>query len=475
MPFLRWTLAGLCLAGLGLSHLHGGELVRYEQEITLEFSTPQEAQQAELVPLELPPGKTLAVTSRWDDSNPAHLEMSKTLKENGWKGSFLINRVWPEFTENVLKWLLADGSDIGAHTCRHPHLETIVPNAMFREIVANRVDLESATDHCVTAFTFPFGLRDAQEPQNSSLKDQGEALVRSGLLGGGEYWNIASRMGLSPEQFLSTHLIHANDKDPDAEQFAREWKTATERILRGETPCGAVIALGVHSWQKQVHPDGFERLSKILATQSHNPQYWYCNMQDYMAYRLGFLKNSAVRKSVEGNQATFVIQRTEPFEWGSEVPMGLQVQPVPQKVLWENQTLQVDSQGAFLLPHTPGHAVPKVIGRTDSQTGLCDKIDGIRLQITWEEEANQVVCHLENNRSEVVKNLHATLRVPLRWTTGVYRQTLPSLEPGEKRQIVIPLSEKQPETKYQQGKPYFVLQLDFTTSASNQRLYAELN
>lgn len=67
----------LGLAALGLCAENPLGMPEYRQSLKLEFRTPEEARKAELKKMELPDGKKIAFSTRWDDTNNRHLKMAQ--------------------------------------------------------------------------------------------------------------------------------------------------------------------------------------------------------------------------------------------------------------------------------------------------------------------------------------------------------------------------------------------------------------
>ncbi|MDO4570899.1 MAG: polysaccharide deacetylase family protein [Planctomycetia bacterium] len=465
-----FCLVGAFFSASSLVSLSADEWRRYEQEFVVEFATEQEAAQATAQALELPPGKTLAISSRWDDTNNEHLLMTKTLRENGWKGTFLLNGFNDHFVANIVEPILADGNSVGVHTFTHPHLETVSINRTFYELLGNRVDIETRTNSCVSSMTFPFGLRDTDNPSLSTAAEQGEAIRRAGILGGGEYATIAEIMGLSVEEFISTHLIRANDRDPNAEQFAREFENAKKRIAEGKNFCGPIIALGVHSWQRKVHADGFDRLSKIIATESNKAEYWYCNADEYIAYRMEYLNSAISKVRQEGTRVTFRVSRIMPFELGRSMEMGIRVSPAPTKVATKvgasERLVELCDNGEFLLPHAEGQ-------RSPARIVLARNLEGVKISATTDLSKNERVLTITNESDKYLTNFHITTRLPLLWKVGIHREFVEKIATGESISLTLPLGEREVDQKYLVDDLFVVIQCDFEFGDEQVRAYYE--
>ena len=455
---------------------------RYDQEVTVEFQTANDAEAAAMTAMELPPGKTLALGSRWDDTNYAHLQMTQTLSENGWKGTFFLNRIDNQFIDKVVRPIVKDGSSIGAHSMTHPHLETVPVNKMFYELLGNRVTLESATDLCVTTFTFPFGLR-SDKNSLSSAGDQAEALYRTGLLGGPERIGIIDRLGGRPERFIAPYMFSANDRDPDPKMFAQQFQHGLDLVRNNKLPCGPYMVLGVHSWQASKDKNGFKRLSKILATESNKPEYWNCNSNEYTAWRLGFLENTIVKKNVSGNRVTFTVSRVLPMEWGAVQSMGLAVKPVPKKVVLNGSSLEVTGKGEFMLPHSDGYVLPEKIGRIDnlknesekSDSLTCSKIPGVQFGTRIDTEKNVLYCHLSNTSEEAMSPVYFTVRLPLKWKKGILRHKVENIAAGKSIDFELPLGEVNEGSRYEESPLFIANCCDFRRGTGTYRIYSTVN
>lgn len=83
------STVAMLFAGALASAANPLNYTEYVQNVDISFRTPEEAQQAQLVPLPLPEGKILAISSRWDDTNPRHLRMAELLKSTAGKEHFI--------------------------------------------------------------------------------------------------------------------------------------------------------------------------------------------------------------------------------------------------------------------------------------------------------------------------------------------------------------------------------------------------
>ncbi len=480
--------------------------------LVVEFNSEQDAQNAQITPLELPVGKKLALASRWDDTNGEHKLMTKTLRENGWRATFFLNQVNQDYANDVVRQMVADGSSIGAHTLNHPSLSLVVPNAIFYQVLGNRVLLESSLDQCVNTFTFPNGLSgNLSDP--SCMEKMAETLRRAGILGISEPKHVFDQLNMDKREMVACYLFRADDRNPQLSVFEKEFQRGMELLKAGQLDyCGPFFVLGVHAWQRQSGPDGFDRLSKIIATESNNPEYWYCNTNEYTAYRLSTLNSrfekqafsaNQTKTAAAGAQVQFQIERPNPAVLGAAVDLGLKITPVPKSARWvrgaetesrsesspagetnaeSGQVLPINSNGELMLPASG--QTPAKIGLANASNGfVCSKFPKIRLETKVDIQKNVLICSLKNDSDALIGQPAFAFRVPLKWNRGIYTISLKSacgkesLKPGEQSQWTVPLSEFSADSRFDDFQMYFVTQMDFCYVSDAKpvqaRLYSE--
>ncbi len=480
---------------------------RVEEQITVEYNSSEEAKQAQLTPLELPAGKTRAISSRWDDSNADSKKVSQALAENGWKGTFFINSCSDEFYQSVIKNILADNNSIGAHTTTHPSLQICSPNYMFREIMENRIELERKTDSSVIAFTFPNGMHPSiTEPD--ALNKMGIALKKAGFMGLSEPTWSYSKLNLTPEQLVTCKLLTANDRNPQQSVFDASWSSAENELKAGRMDqCGPYFVLGMHPWQGSAE-NGFETFSKILASQSHNPQYWYCTANEYIAYCTNYLYIKPIKVFSDGDLQTrkyandssksspetlrFSFSRIQPCVLGANVPTGFKISPLPKSVKYNNQTIAVSREGEFMISKIDSpKALPITIDRVDNPDNKTEnsvlksgKIPGIETAIFVDIKANRLFWQVRNTSDKPLEDLCYSIRLPLKWrlpdkSAYVISNQIPPIAPGETfichlnpSEAFYPLPEIDTDPLYQDADLFITAELNFCRENQRFRLYS---
>lgn len=449
----------------------------YEQILTLTFETEAQARDAAVEALPLPIGKTIAFSTRWDDSSPVDVIVAKAdvLAKYGYKGTFFLNKVDAAYGESAIRKFLAKSCTAGSHTVSHPHLPQIDDNAIFQEILANRIAIESCGDTCVSSFTLPYR-KYISETDPDKPRVIGESLVRAGLVGGPEnFADSATRFGRSPREWIGAFEFSIDDRDPKLESFEIHIARGLQAIAANALECGPHLTLGTHNWQ----PD-LEVFGTIIGTQSNHPDWWYCNANEYAAYRLQMFNTALVKKDVCGKIVTFAIARLEPFELGDLVPLSLRASAGVRAAVVAGQAMAINEAGEFMLPHAPDRQLPRRIGAVHNEgngrgEGVLKsdpKLPALQTALHVDLSRNALEFQIRNVSSDALEHLHLTFRLPPKWKRGVVKADLASLKPGELMKILFDLGEVHPDARSASGIGYFAVQCDSRDTAGAARLYA---
>ncbi len=299
----------------------------YTQVVEAVFSTEDQANSVSAKIAELPDGKKIAFSTRWDDTNIRHVDTVKMLKKHGLKATCYLTGEKLDKIHNVGEKILAEGATIGSHSLSHQRLDTLLPNEIFREIAIERPILESAFNVPVTAFVLPFTKYSCSIDPNVAGYIA-NSIIRVGYLAQPEpFPNTTSRAyGLPEETIFSSATFSANDRNPDEELFERNLKIAFSKIAENKIPH---MTLGIHSWQTDA---GLVKLGKMIDG-IKSDIYWYCNENEYAAYRKQFLSSKIEKMSVDGKKAFFKLIRPRVRELGNEIPISMEFSSAPVAVL----------------------------------------------------------------------------------------------------------------------------------------------
>ena len=130
------------------------DFASYEQEVTAQFASEAAARAATLRAAELPEGCSRVFTTRWDDSNPAHVAKAEMLAANGLRATFYLNG-GSDYLRDCASRLLALGHSLGNHTQSHPHLMQLSSVDIWREILQMKIQIETHLSVPCVAYAAP--------------------------------------------------------------------------------------------------------------------------------------------------------------------------------------------------------------------------------------------------------------------------------------------------------------------------------
>lgn len=451
-PFFALILLGLAFA-LFANPL---QLPEYERKIKIVFPDEAAAKAATLELLPLPEGKTFAFSTRWDDSNPKHARMAALLTKHGFKGTFYLNAAKEDFYRDTLPLLTKGGNSIGNHTLNHPNLTTIIPNEAARQILRNRAEFEARSNQPINSFVLPYCACKNGSDTRCPLRI-GEALLRSGELGSPEFSrNLETEYGMPEGSWETSLLFSIDDRNPSAERFDRE----IEKRLAGMAP-GEVrhATLGLHTWQDD---KGFETLDGIFAKYANRPDWWYCNENEYNAYRYA-AQHTRITKRVEGDIAIFTLTGPTPAALGSDTPLWGTVTPAA-----------ADKKNAVALPHTrrmPG--MIDLVVTPDGKLTASKKFPDLSASLRMDFEAGKAVLALSNRGRQPLTDITVSFRLPppVIADDQTPRRTLALIAPGETATVTVECPEQRKTALYQCGRWFAAAEVDFMDNSQPQRLW----
>lgn len=445
--------------------LCGGEAGPFEMtdsgvvyEFPVEFDSAAAAEQAQLEFLPLPEGKRVAFSTRWDDSNPNHVNMAALLTKYGFRGTFYLTSANRDFCATVLPKLISGGHSVGNHTLNHRDLTALVPNEISRQILRNRVDYEAKTDREVVAFALPY-CRFWRSENPDATRQIGEALRRAGALGSPEYdQNLGKKYGMHPEAWSGSMIFTVNDRNPDAAAFDREVEKRLK--LLNDQPF-IHMTLGMHTWQNS---KGFATLGQCFEKYGSRPEWWYCNENEYLSYRFLCRNTEVLRKRVEGAKAIFTLKQAFPAATGADVPLWARVKPAAR-----------GGKGLVALPNPDLR--PKTIDAVFSENGTMQpaaKFPGLSAGLKYDAKKQFLQLMLVNATGKTIAPISATYRLPLLFggEAGEVRTTPDGLNPGGRLESELSLSQGMRDAPvYRSGPLFFAVELNFTMEGERRRLW----
>ena len=439
----------------------------YRQTFEATFASAEEAARAECAIAPLPGGAELAFGCRWDDSSPAHLAKAAMMGRAGVKGTFYVSASRTEFmTSGILQTLMEGGHAIGNHTWSHPQLFELNPNAGFREIVENRIALETAIQRPVVSYVSPFGwgknpLDPAHRPALAA------AVVATG------HFVTQDNPGTWGDEPSATDLMpcwrfSANDAKPSRERFEEGFREMVAKARA--TPEIPRFGLGTHSWCDE---SGNALQEELLKEHCLNPDWAQLNDWEYGAYRYEAVHGGVRKVSVRGATATFEVTRFFPAFTGDAIPLSLAFSGAePFSAKTDDGDLARGERGTWTLPHARGAGrLHDRIARANAD-GLCADLPGLRVSVEPDEAAGRLRVRLENQTGRALRCIRAIAAFPPKWTGRSAIAGTDALPDGDAWEWAFNMG-RVARPDYAFGVAYYPVSVDFAAGDGLYRIWAE--
>ena len=359
---------------------------------------------------------------------------------------------------DYIKKLMTGGNSIGLHTLTHPFLTAKNPYEQFREYMRDRIDLEVKSQSPVNSQVLPYCNWWAPAP--FIPLSVGWAMRATGVISSPDvmYPNRENELGYPAKSFAQSRYVAPGDRNPDLARFNREMKWALEN--KKALAIQPSVSMAMHSWHTAV---GLVNLDCAYAMVADNPEWWYCNQNEYGAYRYE-AQNTSVTKKVDGKNVEFTVTRVEPFELGASVPLWFSVDGA--KAVSANGAKLVN--GSVELSHADGRKLPDVYACADKDGK--SQLPFVSLVFTHPEE-KVWKAELKTLDGKPVEQLAFSFRFPSQWSKEVIRKDL-----GSQNSVSVTVAQdaKKNDLYYRYGKPYYALQADFMRDGKRYRLYADI-
>ncbi len=435
----------------------------YKQKVTMTFADKEDAQKVQLKVTPLPKNYKLAISARWDDTNPAHLRTHKLMVKNGLKGTFFQNGLWAlKKDPDYLKKLMQGGCSIGLHTMTHPFLPTVNPNRQFQEYMENRIILETASQSPCNSQVLPYC--NYSGPSSSIAWSIGKAMQATGVISSPDVFpHRLHSMGYPPKTMAMSHLLRPGDRNPDLKKYKKQLDNYfgnPKKLAKDPS-----LSVSMHSWHTK---DGLVKLDKAFSMIADNPNWWYCNQNEYGAYRYEAL-NTIISKKQNGKEVEFTIQRIQPIELGARIPLWFSVQGAkPLSV-----SLGILQENLLELPHDKKQILPDVYARA-GEDGKSNEISFVDLKLVHLSEKKWGAV-LKNNSDKAITDVTFTFRFPAVWRQGVIRKEFSRIASGEEfTSLALQAEPSKKLLYYRYGNPYYAVQCDFVQDGKRYRLFADL-
>src|SRR5271157_1795400 len=412
----------------------------YSQTILVTFKSGEAARRARLHIAPLYHDLRAAFSTRMDDSTLNDLRAAEVMGTFGQKGTFYLNdpRSWyqdsPETgivmpsnpAEVIPRRLLANGNSIGGHTLAHEMLPALSKNAAFREIMGVRVTLETRVATPLNSFVYPFVDFESAMRGGADRADLEEMLRRSGF-----YQLAEHRYNTDWDSGLQDGIFVTLDNDSGGGRYTESVLTET----RGEAD-RPLFLVTMHAWVRAWGAPGFPKLAAIYGRWSNREDWWYCNQNQYAAYRYQALHSRLVT-IVEGSTLKAVLRRPSPLDLNDWTPLTFKVDGVSRddavsvsSALADTKALTLGEAFAFDLFHDRGKGPVEAYAETavtDGQPrGPAGGVEG--LQAVLQRKEGMLALLLHNGGTQNLRDIRIVFRLPLRWQDGVVRREVGTLD-----------------------------------------------
>jgi peptidoglycan/xylan/chitin deacetylase (PgdA/CDA1 family) len=455
----------------------------YTQTIAVQFRSEAAARRGRLRLAPLYHDFQAALSTRMDDNNVNAAEVLGVMARHGQRGTFFLNdpTVWwgqgasPAPASDVdpgttiPAQILATGSSIGGHTLNHPHLPAVAKNPAFHEILGGRIALEVRTGAPVSTFAYPFVYFQSSLRRGADRSDLEEMLRRAGFLHLAEHrYHESGGPGFQDAQFLVC--------DGQSWQGETEEAVVARGLGRGRRP---LFLVTMHAWQREWGGKGFPLLNGCYERWGDRPDWWYCNQNEYAAYRWQAVR-SRLETKVVGDLLTATLIRPEPVDLGDSIALTAVIRGVEAEAVVsvaasgvEVEPLVVGGRRAFDIPHPPGRSRIEVFGTAanDRNRRLPLGAPTAGLDALLRRQGRNLTLVLKNHSTVPLRELRVVFRLPLRWKPGVACHHVPDVRPGSSVVLRQRLAESRRPAEYAFGTEYLVAQIDYV-GAVRARVYA---
>jgi len=491
------TIAAVCMS-LSAVSLHAAKPVNfafpagtYEQTVEVTFKDAGAAEKATVRMAPLFDGRQWAVSSRWDDNSDVSLVVRNVLEEHAHKGTFYLNswqQAWlssakPEVRigtgargfRDIGKQLLKGGNSIGGHTLTHPMLTFCSRNRIFEEMARVRIEWEAITNSRVLSHAFSF-CNCGFWGNTGFIKDPVGADIAHILERAG-YYHVATQHFHASRDIIRSPFMPHDGADIDgfvqAALGSEDFKAKHPNLTHA-----------MHAWA-YADPRQRKKFEGQLDKYGHNTDWWYCNQNEYAAYRYQYRHTKLVPLPRAGRVVRLRVERPMVLDLNDPTPLTFQIAGVSEQEVVSVQCATAECvksdrpSGAyrFHLPHDRDQTLPQKIGliaNNDNRATLADgdqdpDFPGLRALLHFNEGKLRVV--LDNRTDSPVTNTHITYRLPLAWNEGVVRRRVADVGAGSRSEDTLVPTRRSDDYKYNAGNGFFVAQVDFRLDTQPGRLH----
>lgn len=451
----------------------------YRQELEVEFANEAAARQAQVELAPLWDDRAWAVSSRWDDNNGEDVKMRDVLNAHGHRGTFYLNSLWADWdsvtttTDSQFgRDILQGGHSIGGHSLTHPLLSYCNRNRIFEETAGVRMVWEAATDKPVVSYSFSYcNFVNPQEGLEVQA-DIARCLQRGGFyhLANEHQWEA-----LNTELMLSP-IMPSDGLDIDSYVEG----VMADPEFKQKHPN---LTYSMHVWYRT--PEAWAKFEAQLDKYGRRPDWWYCNENEYAAYRYQYARTKLSTKR-EGKVVRVTLERPVLLDLNDATPLTLKVVGVPraQVAAVRCRTAEcVPSARAgdgyvFSLGHDRNQGLPAKIGlikpNTDNHkvlTATDQDTDFPGLRALLYSDNGRLTLVLDNQGQAPLRDVRVTYRLPLAYKEGVAWRRVADVAAHQQRTALFTPTPALSDYKYTAGNQFMIAQVDFVRGDERGRLH----
>ncbi|MEI8078633.1 MAG: polysaccharide deacetylase family protein [bacterium] len=453
------------------------------QELTLEFATMADAAQATVRIAALPDDKEWAFSARWDDNLPDNQRLHDAMIRHGLKGTFYLTGTDPHqrFGGAYARRLLAGGCTIGGHSQTHARLTGLAANAMFQEILSNRLERECQTDQPVVSFAFPFGAFD--DPQNPAVR---EAITRALINAGFHhcvYLDLVRHNPSRPVGAISAGWqIKVGDADIDLETVQAQLDRLTEKKAAYQQ-LSKLFFLGGRA---TITGAQWDTLDELLTRLAGHDAWWYCNQNEFAAYerqRHDSRLWPAAANPTPSLTRTIILERPVPAELGAMVALTLIIDRPVKAARLDRGRLETRPGGDRTLVTVPFPGDQRLPERIDAIANPRNlpvppvsagsrEFPGLLVWLQLVPAGDRLVLKLSNRTGGTLRDVRVTAMLPPSCRTAAIRTSFPDIPPAGTQETAFPIIQEKSGTFWRSGRAGYAAAIDFTAAGQPGRLYA---
>jgi len=447
---------------------------KYTQEFEIIFKNEEAAQKAVITIVPLYNDYTWAISSRWDDNNTGNIKMRDVLNKHGHKATWYLNSVLRnrKFTEVTARQLLEGGHSIGGHSLTHPFLTYVNRNRIFEEVAGIRIEWEALVDTSIVSYAFSnCNFRNDMEADDVQI-DITKALERAGYYSIANGWYHAN---------LKTDMILS----PIAPWDGKEIETFAQMALGSEAfrKAHPNISFAMHVWYKTA--EQWNKFESQLQKYGKNPDWWYCNQNQYAAYRYQLLLTEVCSITKTSNTVKCKIQRPSLLQVNDTTPLTFQIKNVERRDIISVKCSTADCQISDRITESPNmhlyhdknQKLPEIIGKIDNENNRkfltesdqAPEFPGLSALLYFD---NSRLClDIQNKTEQPITDVRLVFRFPLAWEPGLIREKIKQIPPDTVLNKTVMSKRLHSGCKYMAGMDFFAAQMDFISNGRSGRIH----